>query len=206
MAEDKSVEAPEEGEIPDLSEKHPLENRWTLWFDNPSKTSKQSSATWGQSLRAVYTFDSVEDFWCLYNNIVPPSRLGHGADFHLFKEGVEPKWEDPKCAQGGKWTANIPKTPNSKQLLDTYWLHTLMGIIGEQFTEGEDICGVVVSIRNKQDRVALWTSTASNEAAQVSLGKEFKAILDIPDRQTIGFLAHQDAMADSRRAKDRYTV
>jgi translation initiation factor 4E len=65
-----------------------------------------------------------------------------------------------------------------------------MGIIGEQFTEGQDICGVVVSIRNKQDRVALWTSTASNEAAQVSLGKEFKAILDIPDRQTIGFLAH----------------
>jgi hypothetical protein len=66
----------------------------------------------------------------------------------------------------------------------------LLGIIGEQFTEGEDICGVVVSIRNKQDRVALWTSTASNEAVQVSLGKELKAILDIPDRQTIGFLAH----------------
>eukprot|EP00873_Tetraselmis_striata_P034339 jgi/Tetstr1/454603/TSEL_041496.t1 len=203
---DRPVDAPEEGEIPDFGKKHPLENRWTLWFDNPSKNSKQSSATWGQSLRAVYTFDTVEDFWCLYNNIVPPSRLGHGADFHLFKEGVEPKWEDAKCATGGKWTANIPKTPNSKQLLDTYWLHTLLAIIGEQFTEGEDICGVVVSVRNKQDRVSLWTSTASNEAAQTSLGKEFKSVLDIPDRQTMGFMAHQDAMADSRRAKDRYTV
>ena len=40
-------------------------------------------------------------------------------------------------------------------------------MVGEQFTEGEEICGVVVSVRNKQDRVALWTKTASNEAAQV---------------------------------------
>ncbi len=56
--------APEEGEVvPDLTKKHPLENRWTLWFDNPSKNQKQNSNSWGQSLRAVYTFDTVEDFW-----------------------------------------------------------------------------------------------------------------------------------------------
>ena len=72
MAEDKkpeaeaapgSEQAPEGG--PDLSKKHPLENRWTLWFDNPAKNQKQSASTWGQSLRAVYTFDTVEDFWRL---------------------------------------------------------------------------------------------------------------------------------------------
>lgn len=39
-------------------------------------------------------------------------------------------------------------------------------MVGEQFTEGDEVCGVVVSVRNKQDRVALWTKTASNEAAQ----------------------------------------
>ena len=34
-----------------------------------------------------------------------------GADFHLFKEGVEPKWEDPSCEHGGKWTVLVPKGP-----------------------------------------------------------------------------------------------
>lgn len=38
MAADPEVSR-EEGEIasnePDFSKKHPLENRWTLWFDNP---------------------------------------------------------------------------------------------------------------------------------------------------------------------------
>lgn len=43
------------------SDKHSLEHKWTLWFDNPSGKQKQDS--WGSSLRSVYTFDTVEDFW-----------------------------------------------------------------------------------------------------------------------------------------------
>lgn len=43
------------------AKKHPLEHSWTFWFDNPN--GKQKQATWGSSLRAVYTFDTVEDFW-----------------------------------------------------------------------------------------------------------------------------------------------
>ena len=41
--------------------KHPLEHNWTLWFDNPS--GRQRQTTWGQTLRQVYTFGTVEDFW-----------------------------------------------------------------------------------------------------------------------------------------------
>jgi translation initiation factor 4E len=61
----------------------------------------------------------------LYNNIKTPSWLGVGTDFHLFKEGVEPKWEDPTCEHGGKWTVLVPKSPNAKQILDTYWLNAV---------------------------------------------------------------------------------
>ena len=46
----------------------------------------------------------------------------------------------------------------------------LLACIGEQFTEGDDICGIVVNVRAKQDRVSVWTKTASNEAAQVCHG------------------------------------
>ena len=53
--------APPTAGEPDFSKKHALETKWTLWFDNPN--GKQKQATWGQTLRAVYTFDSVEDFW-----------------------------------------------------------------------------------------------------------------------------------------------
>lgn len=42
-------------------------------------------------------------------------------------------------------------------------------MIGEQFEYGDEICGAVVSVRVKQERVAIWTKNASNEAAQVSI-------------------------------------
>ena len=42
-------------------QKHSLEHKWTLWFDNPKGSTRQAS--WGQTLRAVYSFDTVEDFW-----------------------------------------------------------------------------------------------------------------------------------------------
>lgn len=67
-------EVEEEGEIvgesddtmsslgnPSMAMKHALEHSWTFWFDNPSGKSKQ--AAWGSSIRPIYTFSTVEDFW-----------------------------------------------------------------------------------------------------------------------------------------------
>ena len=64
---DESTAPREDGEQTSAKEskaandKHSLEHKWTLWFDNPSGKQKQDS--WGSSLRSVYTFDTVEDFW-----------------------------------------------------------------------------------------------------------------------------------------------
>lgn len=40
---------------------HKLERKWTFWFDNQSKPKQ--GAAWGSSMRKVYTFDTVEEFW-----------------------------------------------------------------------------------------------------------------------------------------------
>lgn len=56
----------------------------------------------------------------LYNNINHPSKLIVGADFHCFKDNVEPKWEDPVCANGGKWTISCLRGRS-----DQMWLYTV---------------------------------------------------------------------------------
>ncbi|KAI3921870.1 hypothetical protein MKX01_005559 [Papaver californicum] len=176
---------------------HSLEHSWTFWFDNPSAKSKQ--ATWGSSIRPIHTFSTVEDFWGLYNNIHHPSKLAVGADFHCFKFKIEPKWEDPVCANGGKWTISSPRGK-----ADTMWLYTLLAMIGEQFNHGDDICGAVVNVRGKQEKIALWTKNASDEATQLSIGRQWKEFLDYND--SIGFIFHEDAKKHDRYAKNRYTV
>lgn len=68
----------------DFSKKHPLEYGWTLWFDAGS-AGKSKANSWGSSLRSVYTFDTVEDFWRWATaehrdpNGAPESARGGGA-------------------------------------------------------------------------------------------------------------------------------
>ncbi len=63
----------------------------------------------------------------LYNNIKTPGQLAPSATFLLFKEGIEPVWEDPKNAQGGCWTASLNKGPNAKAQIDAWWLNSVSG-------------------------------------------------------------------------------
>lgn len=43
----------------------------------------------------------------------------------------------------------------------------MLACIGEQFEEGDEVCGVTVNIRNGKNRIEMWTKTAANEALQV---------------------------------------
>ncbi|XP_009592094.1 eukaryotic translation initiation factor [Nicotiana tomentosiformis] len=195
MATEAPIEATEVLPAPDTVEKQPhkLERRWTFWFDKPKQ-----GAVWASALRKAYTFETVEEFWSLYDQIFKPSKLTANADFHLFKAGIEPKWEDPECANGGKWTV----TSSRKANLETMWLETLMALVGEQFDESEEICGVVASVRRSQDKLSLWTRTASNEAAQMSIGRKWKEIIDA---EKISYSFHDDSKKE-RSVKSRYTV
>lgn len=42
-------------------------------------------------------------------------------------------------------------------------------MIGEQFDHGDEICGAVVNVRARQEKIAMWTKNAANESAQVCL-------------------------------------
>lgn len=40
-------------------------------------------------------------------------------------------------------------------------------MIGEQFDHGDEICGAVVNVRARQEKISIWTKNAVNEVAQV---------------------------------------
>ncbi|KAM7451678.1 translation initiation factoreIF4E [Porites harrisoni] len=171
------------------SKKHPLQNKWALWFFKNDKTK-----SWKDNLRLVTSFDTVEDFWGTYNHIQAASKLQSGCDYSLFKEGIEPMWEDERNRQGGRWLLNTQK--NSRQDLDRLWVETLMLLIGEQFGDYSDsVCGAVVQIRTKGDKLAIWTSNASDQDTNLSIGRKFKERLGLPRKLVIGYQAHEDTMS-----------
>ena len=99
------------------------------------------------------------------------------SDYCVFKEGISPMWEDSHNINGGKWTLDFCKGPNRKidPHLDEVWLEVLLCLIGEGFNEfSEDICGAVVNIRGKVDRISVWTADASKSVSNLKIGEILK--------------------------------
>jgi len=198
----------EEGEIvagaepSNFAVKHPLQNAWAIWFDNPGK--RTNAASWGDFLKKVTTFSTVEDFWRVFNNIKPASTLPQGSNYHIFKDHIEPKWEDPQNSKGGKWTVSVPPK-NRATALDQMWLFAVLSCIGETIRAPDDVCGLVVSIRKAGDRVQIWTKDASNENACREIGRSLKEALELPDNVIIGYQSHADSMKKST-TKNKYEL
>jgi len=149
----KKVELP-----PLLRISHPLKHRWVLWHLNNDRSNK----TWQAGLSRISSFDSVETFWALFNNICPPSGLSQACDYNVFREGTEPTWEANKG--GGRWLISVTED------LDVCWLELLLAMIGEQFGEySDEICGAVVSKRNKGDKVSIWTRNQKETAGNAHI-------------------------------------
>merc|ERR1711915_824791 len=172
---------------PEKVSKHPLQNAWTLWFFKNDK-----SRTWEENQRPIITVTTVEDFWSLYNHGESASRLPHGSDYSLFKEGIFPDWEDPRNHQGGRWMINVDKKTRGN-FLDTYWLEILFFLIGEHADYyAHQVNGAVVNIRAKGDKLAVWLADAAQADAVLKIGKMVKDKLGLEASQTIGFNIHNE--------------
>ncbi|VDM37808.1 unnamed protein product [Toxocara canis] len=175
-----------------IASRHPLQCHWALWYLKADR-----SKDWEDCLKQVAVFDSVEDFWALYNHIQPASGLTWGSDYYLFKEGIKPMWEDENNVKGGRWLVVVDKQKRA-QLLDHYWLELLMAIIGEQFEDnGEYICGAVVNVRQKGDKVSLWTRDSLKDEVNLRIGQILKAKLEIPDNEPIRYEVHKVCTVNS---------
>ncbi|KAK5110269.1 hypothetical protein LTR62_006122 [Meristemomyces frigidus] len=201
--------------------KHALQNAWTLWFTKPP-SGKQD---WNELLKEVISFDSVEEFWGIYNNITPASELAQKSDYHLFKKGVRPEWEDPQNKHGGRWAYTFK---GGKSANDDTWLHIMLAAIGETLEDENDneVMGVVVNIRKGFWRVGLWTRTAGQPPKKGTpassdtdlakadgknrlerIGKRFKSVLQLPEAEQVEFSGHADsAHQGSSRAKAKFSV
>jgi len=177
-------------------EKHALQDTWTLWFiDNKSKN-------WLDNMHIVYDFNTVEDFWCLHNHIKPPDELPFTRDYCLFKKGIQPMWEDVQNKRGGRWY--FQNEPGNRTNLNKIWLNLLLFAIGDNFGEqSEQICGIVVNIRAKGDRINIWTRDSTRKEDIMSIGTKIKKFLELPNGKLL--YEEHDASAGRKSSRVNYT-
>jgi len=167
----------------------PLHRRWTLWFDNPRFAPP--GAAWKDNLKKCGSFDNLEAFWRIYNNVKPPSQLSLNSNYHIFRQGILPTWEDPVNTNGGKFVYTIPKKLSKTGVCDDSWMFTVLAVIGETMDmDGDQVVGAVVSIRKSQDRIALWIRSSEKHTCRM-IGLRWKKAVNIHD-MNLKYQIHRD--------------
>ncbi|KAG6333954.1 hypothetical protein ID866_5137 [Astraeus odoratus] len=181
---------------------HPLQYAWTIYHDTkptkpsfppaPAKTGGEDGMSFSAvpetedyeaGLTIVGEFDTVESFCRYFNWLKPPSKLERNSNYHIFKSGIKPMWEDPANANGGKWVLTMKNNP---ALLDRCWAWLAMALVGQEVEEGDDICGAVVSLRSKVDRIQVWTRSKDDVERLNGIGKKIVKLLDVSEADGIG--------------------
>jgi translation initiation factor 4E len=164
---------------------HPLKSIWIIWYRPP--TPKYSD--YEKSTTALASLSSAESFWSIYSHLKRPSLLPTVSDYHIFKKGIRPVWEDEANKRGGKWIIRL-----KKGVADRYWEDLLLAMVGDQFAEaGDEVCGAVLSVRSGEDVMSIWTRIDGGR--NIKIRETIKRLLALPADTNIVWKSHDDSIA-----------
>ncbi|KAI0835366.1 translation initiation factor eIF4e [Hypoxylon sp. FL0890] len=173
---------------------HPLRDTWVFWY-RPPITKANGYIEYDKTLHAMMAVKTVEEFWLAYSHLKRPSSLPTVSDYHLFKKGIRPIWEDDENKLGGKWVLRL-----KKGIADRYYEDLLMACVGDQFgDEADEVCGVVLSMRNGEDVLSIWTRSTGQKVLKIR--ETMRRVLNCPPETRIEFKSH-DASMQQRSAID----
>eukprot|EP00035_Acanthoeca_spectabilis_P024008 m.451952 g.451952 ORF g.451952 m.451952 type:complete len:185 (+) comp20239_c0_seq1:333-887(+) len=167
-----------------------LTDSWALHFSERS-TARSRSQSFEEQVKEIGSFSDVKSFWEYFSHLAPAGELPVVSDYHLFKRGIKPMWEDPANQKGGKWIVRI-----RKGLASRFWEKLVIAIIGDQFDDGDEICGAVISIRYREDIVSVWNRSAHKGDVTQKIKRTLQNVLELPMDCVMEYKAHDASLRD----------
>ncbi|KAM3514948.1 hypothetical protein MY11210_001426 [Beauveria gryllotalpidicola] len=166
---------------------HPLKDAWSFWY-RPPISKAHGYIEYENTLHGIATIRTAEEFWEVYSHLKRPSSLPVVSDYHLFKKDIRPIWEDEVNRNGGKWVVRM-----KKGVADRHWEDLLLSLIGDEFGDaGEEVCGAVLSMRNGEDILSIWTRTDGGRVLKIR--ETMKRILNFPPNTRVEFKSHDSSI------------
>ncbi|KAJ8061615.1 hypothetical protein OCU04_009422 [Sclerotinia nivalis] len=172
---------------------HQFRHGWVFWYRPPISKSN-GFVEYEKTLHPMAAFNSAEELFDVFDHMRHPSNLPLVSDYHMFKKGIRPVWEDDENKKGGKWIVRL-----KKGVADRYWEDLVFAMAGDEFDPSEEVCGVVLSVRNGEDILSIWTRSGGGRVLRIR--ETLKRVLSFPPETKVEWKSH-DSSIQQRTAID----
>jgi translation initiation factor 4E len=169
----------------------PLQRTWAVWADTPaSEPTPTTAAPVGRRHRSerpappkveaaapkrMGSFADIETMWRWMNNVRIPSKTPVDSNIYIFEDGIQPTWEDPANAMGGRWLVSLRGDD-----ADDAWMTLYLMLVGETLDPDTQICGIIAAHRRNYIRLSIWTRDRNHSEANLAIGRRAKQELQLP--------------------------
>ena len=145
---------------PDPSIKTPIKEKFSFWYrisddalinQQPGKTLDKKE--YENQVKKIAEFDTIEDFWCIFQHLRKPDSCKPGIEFQMFKNPIMPMWEDENNKNGGKISIKL-----RKDFTTIIWEEMIFALIGGVLPKEvkDELNGIVVSSRKEFNVLQIW--------------------------------------------------
>ncbi|KAF4672345.1 hypothetical protein FOL47_000653 [Perkinsus chesapeaki] len=178
----------------------PLFDSFTIWYDPGSNNANhpigaRDSEEYSRGLVRIGDIKSVEQFWQFWNSI-DLMKLPKYSTLSVFKNGIQPAWEDERNQEGGRWVVKGLCRTDSKD----YYSTCVLALLGNLFTAPQKMNGIVLSVRPRGNTIGLWNSVVDPELFEV-IDWELRSIApeDMQETVEVEYRDHRGAINHNMR-------
>ena len=144
----------------DNTSKTPIEQKFSFWYrisddalinQQPGKTLDKKE--YENQVKKIAEFDTIEDFWSIFQHLRKPDSCRPGIEFQMFKNPIMPMWEDEYNKNGGKFSIKLRKDYST-----IIWEEMIFALIGGVLPKEikDELNGIVVSSRKEFNVLQIW--------------------------------------------------
>jgi len=130
-----------------------LNTPWTLWFHHDPNDWNLSG------YKKIATFRTVDEYLRIMNHIHMVTSI-KTINLYLFREGIEPTWEDDANSNGGFWSIKVSMDTGLgiwKKMCDKAVCETILKTAGDKDINGT-VNGITITSKLMNTIVKIWVS------------------------------------------------
>ena len=100
---------------------------------------------------------NINEFWEVFQHLKKPNQCPIGSDYHIFKKGINPMWEDKSNKDGGKLSVLL-----TWKLANVIWEEVTFNFAKGILPYYDFINGIVISMRPKFLVLSFWIKSGNS--------------------------------------------